>query len=394
MKKNIFIKIVYIIISYISMLSIRSKNIYIFGAWFGEKFSDNSKYLYLQALKNNNKKAIWITKNSEVYTYLKKKNSEVYMYNSLKGIFYQLRAKYYFTCTSAEDVNSCLLGRAVHINLWHGIPLKKIMWDDKISNSYYEKNKIKKVISDIYNFVLLIPRHNQYVLSSSSTITQIYTSAFKIKKERILELGQPRNDVYFDNSIEDKKFPNLYKEKTVILYMPTHRNEGKIKFNISDLLNLNKLDKFCEKNNIIFLIKKHFYHANEVEDLTKFKNIIDITNTDFDSQLLLKYANLLITDYSSCYIDYLLLNRPMIFYCFDYKQYTTNDRDLYFNYADVTPGIRVNDFEELFISISRIIVDKKDEFKIRRREVKDLFYDKKNQDIVSYNIFKLVKEEL
>src|SRR3712207_1135449 len=93
-------------ISYLSMLSIRSKKIFVFGAWQGNTFSDNPKYLYLQAHKDKSLKAIWITRNPEVFNKLKEKGLEVYLHNSIAGIYYQLRAAVYFTCMSKQDVFS------------------------------------------------------------------------------------------------------------------------------------------------------------------------------------------------------------------------------------------------------------------------------------------------
>ena len=382
-------KIVHILIGYISLLSIRNKKIYLFGSWFGEKFSDNPKYLYLEAIKDKNIKAIWITKNIEVCKYLNSQDYEAYLYNSIKGISYQVRAKYYFICTSLNDVNSYLISGSKLINLWHGIPLKKIMWDDKGSNAYYKKNNIEKFIYKMIKKIM--PKYNEYLLSSSPQITKIYTSAFKIKENSIFELGQPRNDVFFDQTLEDKDFPDLYKRKPVVLYMPTHRNEGKIKIESKSLFRLVELDKFCVANNILFLIKKHFYHRNESEELENFKNI---TNKTYDTQMLLKYADVLITDYSSCYIDYLLLDRPIIFYYYDYNGYLLNDRELYFPYDKVTPGIKVTTFDELFIALQSIIEDKKDEFQEERNEIKDLFYSKENQNLVGPKILDFVKRDL
>ncbi len=70
-KKAVFLSEV--IISYVSMLSIRSKSVYVFGSWRGNKFSDNPKYLYLEAVKDKSLTAIWITKNRNIYTNLKAK---------------------------------------------------------------------------------------------------------------------------------------------------------------------------------------------------------------------------------------------------------------------------------------------------------------------------------
>ncbi|MBS5949715.1 MAG: CDP-glycerol glycerophosphotransferase family protein [Clostridium sp.] len=382
--KEYITKLYKMVISYLSFLSIRNKNKVIFGAWFGDKFLDNSKYLFKQMNKVDNIRNIWITSNENVYNRVKLQGYEVYMSSSIKGIYHQLTACKYFTCTGKDDVSSFLLSGAEHIELWHGIPLKKIMNDDKITNNDDNVKFAKKLFREIMAW----PEKKFYkVISTSKEFSKIYTGAFAVKPMQILQLGQPRNDVFFDDSLEDEDFPKEYKEKKIILYMPTHRKEGKIKFDIENILNLKEINDLCENNNILFLIKKHYFHKNEVIDLSNYQNIIDITNLDFDSQMLLKYTDILISDYSSCYIDYLLLDRPIIFYNFDYDDYLKNDREMYFDYDLVTPGSKVNTCEELVKEIDNLLKNK-DEYNEERNEVRNLFYDVNNQGIVSSKIIK------
>lgn len=47
---------------------------------------------------------------------------------------------------------------------------------------------------------------------------------------------------------------------------------------------------------------------------------------------------MLVTDYSSIYFDYLLLDKPIIFFNYDLEEYLNNSRDMYFNYDEFTPG--------------------------------------------------------
>lgn len=382
MKKKIKI-ILKIILIYITCLPIRNKKKIIFGAWFGNKFADNSKYLYKSALNNKNIRPIWITKNRKVYDEMKADNYEVYMGKSFKGIYYQLTSKFYVTCTGKNDVSYYLMGGAKHIELWHGLPLKKIMYDDLINKSHNkEDNKIKSIIKKIEVFP---ERKKLYLVSTSSKITQIYTSAFRIGKDKIKKLGQPRNDVFFNEEIEDTNFPQIYKDKKVILYMPTHRDEGKQYLDIEKKFDLKRLNKLCKDNNVIFLIKKHYYHLNEKIDLNKYENIEDITDKVYDSQMLLKYTDILITDYSSCYIDYLLLDRPIVFYNFDYDNYVINDREMYFEYNSVTPGKKVESYSALENELYKLL-NNEDEYIGLRKKVRDIFYSLDNQSTVCNKI--------
>lgn len=372
-------KIFKVLIYYISCLSIRNKRKVIYGAWFGNKFADNSKYLYRMAIKEKDLRNIWITKSEKVYNEMKEVGYEVYMSKSFKAIFHQLTAGVYFTCTGKEDVDYYLLGSAKHVELWHGVPLKKIMYDDKYNKSVdVRESQLKTLLKNKMN-------KKHYVIATSKKIKEIYISAFRLEDERILNLGQPRNDVFFNNDIEDINFPKEFKNKKVILYMPTHRNEGKSKLKITEIMDLPKLNKICKDNNYIFLIKKHYYHIDEQENIDEYENIIDITKEIYDSQLLLKYAEILITDYSSCYIDYLLLNKPIIFYNFDYKNYIMNDREMYFEYSKVTPGKKVINYLELEDEILNLISNR-DIYKQERERVRSIFYSTENQHSVSLNL--------
>ena len=78
-----------------------------------------------------------------------------------------------------------------------------------------------------------------------------------------------------------------------------------------------------------------------------YSNITDITKKSMDIQEILMDTDILISDYSSTYIDYLLLDRPLIFYNFDYEDYLQNDREMYYDYDEVTPGYKAATFDEV-----------------------------------------------
>lgn len=380
-----------VLISYLSMLSVRSKKIYVFGAWGGNKFSDNPKYLYLEALKDKDLTAIWITRNKNVYTTLKSRGYRVYLYNSIPGIYYQLRASVYFTCMSKQDVFTLIMGNATRINLWHGVGLKKILNDDKITVRKFKKNS-KSLKRRIWLKINSLPKRKAYLLSTSDTMSEIFSNAFKKNKTEILQFGQPRNDVFFNDTLEFEDFEFKEAARKIILYMPTHRKEGKERMLMSELLDLKRLNQFCSENNILFLIKKHYYHNHEKENLDAYAHIQDITQTEYDSQQLLKYTDILITDYSSCFVDFLLLNRPVIFYNYDYEKYILNDRDFYFDYDTTTPGEKATNFNELFAAITNAITGGNDAYVESRKRVKDIFYSEDNQKQVGKKILEFVKQ--
>ncbi|MBE2920985.1 CDP-glycerol glycerophosphotransferase family protein [Anoxybacillus flavithermus] len=392
---KLIIKCVKLFIYNFSKVIPKQKKLFVFGSWFGNKFSDNSKYIFLHALNDNDIKAVWITKSKSVYNEMKKKGiNEVLLSNSIEGIWTQLRAKVFFTSTGVYDMNEYLMGGALHVNLWHGLPLKKIMYDD-------EKNlqRLPRYSSKVQFIIDLLKsrdREKELTIATSKKIKEIYISAFKQDANQIEIFGQPRNDIFYLDNIDylgvDPKILSELTEYKTVVYMPTHRQEGRVKQNLNEILDLGLIDDYCKENNILFIIKQHFYHEKQKVDVSNYNNIRLYNNVNIDTQILLKYTDLLITDYSSCYIDYLLLDRPIVFFAYDFEDYQLNDRELYFNYEDVTPGIKVYDKKSLLNAIIESF--EKDNYSERRKEVLSLFYDEKARQPISNEILEYIKKKI
>ncbi|MCX4328049.1 MAG: CDP-glycerol glycerophosphotransferase family protein [Lachnospiraceae bacterium] len=368
-------------IMYLSMLMPRSYNICVFGAWLGERFSDNSKQLFLEMQKHKNLRAVWITKDRETAVQIKKLGHEVYMWGTFKAVWLQLRAKYAVVSNGISDLEHTFLGRAVIINLWHGIPLKKVCYDNK-----YEKNWDSPV-QKARDFIVNIPLGNMFYVATSKMFTEIYQSAFRVHKEQVLCLGQPRSDIFFQKEKPAPYFPG----KNIILYCPTHRKEGAQKIDIAKLFDLKRLEIFLKENNYYFVVKKHFYHRNEKEELSMYPHIIDATGMELDIQKLIIETKAMVTDYSSIYIDYLLLGLPLLFYCYDYEEYLAKDREMYFNYEDVTPGFKAKNFDELLNELEIFANNGGGYAKEDRERVKNLFYCKEAQGFVSGSLVTLME---
>ncbi|QUN06892.1 CDP-glycerol glycerophosphotransferase family protein [Shewanella yunxiaonensis] len=324
-------KIIYLSTWIISFFIPRNKKKLILGAWFGQEYGDNTKYFLRYLLKNYKGcfDITWVCKSEAV---LCKINEEfggevrVVLSGKPRAFYHQLRAAFFFTVTGRADVDYHLLGGATHIELWHGIPLKKINYD-----TYTSSGKRLRRIAEFLH------KKKYFVVGPSKGLIKTYCSAFDIEEEKILNIGQCRTDVFFDNSLEFETLPDILKGK-YILYMPTHRYEGNVIFKFDDLLDLEFIDSLCESLGCKFVIKKHFYHKENNPELNRFSNIVDITDMKIDPLILLKHSQALITDYSSCYIDYLLIGKPIIFYCYDLENYIENERGLYRQFEDAIPS--------------------------------------------------------
>ncbi|MFT4144607.1 MAG: CDP-glycerol glycerophosphotransferase family protein [Mobilitalea sp.] len=331
----------------------RSKKIWVFGSTFGRRFADNPKYFYLflSQQHKNDIDAIWISKSREIVQHLNKNNYKACFLYSVKGIWYSLRAKVYLYDNYSKDICYLLSAGAKRINLWHGIPLKKIQKDnqfDKFRNPSNFKEKINRMPRRISD-----EKKSDYVLTTSKYLVQIFSSAFQTNK--VLVCGYPRNEELISNNIvnlplrSENEFLELLNEKRkdvkkTIMYMPTFR-ETEYKF--FDLVSVERLIDFLERQNMLLCVKLHpKSKLQKMFSLIQSEYIL-IADEQADPYPILKQMDVLITDYSSIYFDFLLTEKPVVFFPYDYEEYLAESRELYFDYEEFTPGRKVYNQEEL-----------------------------------------------
>ena len=83
----------------------------------------------------------------------------------------------------------------------------------------------------------------------------------------------------------------------------------------------------------------------------RIKNIIDVI--EFSYFPMIVASNVLITDFSSVFFDYLLLDKPIIFYCPDSEEYLEKN-GIYLKFPDDLPGDYCQTFDELLNSLTNV----------------------------------------
>ncbi|MBS4200620.1 CDP-glycerol glycerophosphotransferase family protein [Bacillus sp. FJAT-49732] len=387
---------VVVAIHFLSKLVPKSRNLVVFGGENGQGFRGNTKYLFLEMATNTDLHCVWISKNNKIISYLLRQGFHACKHHSLKGIYYQLRAKLVIHSHSInDDFSKSFLGGAISYNTWHGVGLKKVWGANKNTFTYKVFHDTSMINRFFGSFVVKtnLAKIN-YMVSTSKRVSTYYPETFLVPKENVLELGQVRNDVFFKETEEDEWIPDWIRNEKIILYMPTHRNFGKLERDINLVFDFQKLNELCDRTGYKFLVKRHMYSSGQVPSI--YEHIIDISEVSYDPQLLLKYTDILLTDYSSCYTDFLLLDRPVLFYCYDLELYLQKSNEMYFNYFDVTPGPKVNHFQELLRELEQSM-ENPDFYKEDRKRVLSIFYSKENQqevlqkqiDYIYTNILKL-----
>ena len=366
---------------FISNLFKKDKNLWIFGAWYGQSYSDNSKYFFEYINKNHPEiKAIWLSQNSAVLKEIRAKGFKAFSTFSLTGYFCSFKASVaVVTHSKLTDLNFYAISpRTKIIQLWHGIPLKKIYFDDEKSAQRFRerKSRIKELI-----FPFLKERFD-LIITTSFEFQAIAGKAFDLPIEKIKITGYPRDDVFYHT-------PKKQKKKKKIIYLPTLRKAigSEIDMFFQYGFDAEQISRILEMNNAELSIKLH--PANRFEQkfidlIGIFDNIKILLNVDiYDS--ICDY-DILITDFSSIYFDFLLTGKPMIFAAFDIDDYQKYDHDLYYEYDEITPGPKTKNWEETIKSAVSILAGN-DEYKQQREKIKNKFF-KYNDGRNSERVFK------
>lgn len=276
-----------------------------------------------------------------------------------------MRAKYFIT----ELDMSIHSSRIKKIQIWHGFPLKCMgVMDAKFDD------RNREMIQAEWN-------RNDYILSYGKNYTTFISACFGTTINKFIVTGMPRNDLLFCTNGREKIykiFPQS-KGKKILLYMPTFREirgraNGDKKGYIFNWpgFDIEMFEQFCAQNNVFFVFKLHIQDSALIEKWGyNSKNIGVLTEQLLGEQCtyqLLNGTDMLITDYSSVYFDYLLLNKPIIFTNRDEEEYIKN-RGVILEPLDFwRPGAIVDNMESLRKEII-LAISGKDRYKDRRKEL-------------------------
>ena len=284
--------------------------------------ADNTYALYKTLLKNkvNEKyKIFWFVYNKSLYEDINIKNvffinffGEKTLFEKIKAKYINIKAKYIIDCNKYIYKKN---RRQKRLYLGHGMPIKTVP-------EYC--NQIGKT---------------DYILSLSDFFIEPLSKLFHTSENTIIPIGYPRNDDLF---VKNKSIKLILKDiefKKVIMWLPTYRqrvnkdSELTMKDSyglgipiIYNIESLRKINDCLKENNILLILKPHPAQDMSLIKTEDLSNFIIITNSDLEKANINLYEFLaqtdaLITDYSSVYYDYLLIDKPIGITTDDIEEY-------------------------------------------------------------------------
>ncbi|EGQ1774394.1 glycosyltransferase [Staphylococcus pseudintermedius] len=230
----------------------------------------------------------------------------------------------------------------IYINTWHGTPLKHMGFD--------VKNNLKGSQNTMKNFLA-----SDYMISPNAHTTNIFKHAFKLDglySGEILEIGYPRIDLTINTTANEAReylaeHLNL-KKNPIILYCPTWRGK-----NVNDPENslLNVFEEIKLLNQKLphqVLVKVHPFVYSKAKEMPELKPYLV---PDFlDTNQLMPAVDLMITDYSSIFFDFLVTDKPIVFYVPDLDKYQ-NERGVYIDLCAL-PGPVADNIQDVITLVS------------------------------------------
>ncbi len=346
----------------------------IFSEWYGKSSVDSPYYFFQEASNDLNIKAFWVTKDENEFIRLKAENPHILKANSLLGIWHQSTAWTLVSSVNSRDFfYASLLRRKNYIMLGHGLPYKTYFAERHNKWNTF-KHWVRGKTIDSYS----------YVGSTGKAFDEILAKQYQIHKTQVLRLPTVRCVEFL--KITELEVDQIEKEfgKSIIFYMPTHRDEGKsinqIEQNVKDLAGIIKE----HYPNFSLVVKLHFYDQHFGNRIRNIPGVKLFENGNYFG--IMKQSKIFIGDYSGVVFDSYYLDQSRLAYIPDIEQYLTNHRGLYFEHNEVYDHVCLNK-GELQSSIKKIFSLSKEynainitKF-IENRELKTLVND-------GYNVIK------
>lgn len=311
----------------------------------------------------------------------------VVLAGSLKEFIYYFTSKY--VITTHNEMIGPIAKNQIYISLWHGMPFKKIC--------YLGENDHQGMID-----------YSAIRIATSEVMRSIISASFREKANNVYITGQPRNDFLFKPIKLDDVGIIFNEHKKIVMFAPTFRmnNEDKkysdgVGISDNNFLRVNdfcidEIDHFLEQNKTHLILKLHPYEEEYFRGVATLSSNItiisseELTQKNIDLNQLLATVDILITDYSSIYLDFLILNKPLIFLVPDVDAYSSSRGGFTLEPFEFwTPGDKVSSQNSLLNSIEKIISGY-DEYIERRNQI-NLIINKYTDANNSQRVMNLMK---
>jgi len=253
-------------------------------------------------------------------------------------------------------------------NVWHGVHLKGLGKTDASAS----QKSVAYVTSDAQRYRL--------ICASSVTHRRTLAESFDVPEARLAVTGLPRNDWLL--AAYEQLPPSLRSQhrrlvdelggRKLVLYAPTFRGASDGVYGFEDD-EVEALVEVLARHGAVLGVRGHLNRATGQRALPR-EWFLDLGGSKYpEAQVLLRESRVMVTDYSGIWVDYLLLDRPVIAFCYDWDEYM-GTRGLVYDYEAVFPGDIVKNVPALVEALERGL-ESPEQGQAKRSAALDLFHE-------------------
>ncbi len=353
-------------------------NLVVVTSFHGDGYRGNTRRLFewvnsgSEIMENSRKHVVWLSRNKRVVEELQQRFGFQAAANvhSLRGAIYMVRSQVALLTHGTSDYPFMHIPARTHvIQTYHGMPTKRgefMRQEGEADPGPVESYFLNRRFQPIDTF-----------LSTSDFVTDIFSKRFGLPKDRFQKIGFPVYDELLlrepDQTWIKKMYPEADNNTKLIVYAPTFRYQSATQlFPFLDM-DTGDLSGFLKQHNLLLAIRTH---PNDKVVLPQWFTSVDRVVIASDKVVedvneLIVNASVIVTDYSSIYLEGLLRDIPPVFIPYDVHEY---ERGFPFDYSKVTPGPHVGSFKEwkdaIVDAISGAI-----KWKQHRQKVRNQFFE-------------------
>ena len=356
--KNILQETIFRLLSQINKITPKNKNQILL--YSNMEFRDNILDIYNYLIENNYNNNFKIIR-SQKEKFIEKVPQNVFIVSNIKAIYYFLTSAHIFYCFGKLPIIPNKNQKVVQ--LWHGTPFKN---NDDTQKKEFSRKRKKSYYTNI--------------LVSAPIFAGFWKNESEDTEKIITICGEAKTDLM---NFPYKKEEIGLKNEKLILWTPTFKNSKILGYNDTEKENniipiiktndFQRLNDFLKEKNVKLIVKLHPFQDVDESYLSKYSNFIVYTDSEFKNKgynlyRFLGTSDAIISDYSSIFLNYLMLNRPIGFTEDDFEDYQ-NHRGFYLSDTEhFRPGQKLKTIDDLFSFIENVSTGN-DEYFEKRKQV-------------------------
>ena len=285
---------------------------------------------------------------------------------SLRGFWLTARAGVVVITHGFGDVNRYAVSDAFVVQLWHGIPLKRIGLDsaETVRSGILPRSRtVRAVVGRMYRGAA---RRIRVLPAASHLVRGRLESAFGLPDERVPVTGEPRVDVLSQGTPETRRSAaraaiaaaagETDPADRLVLYAPTWR-DGASDPAVPSTEEWQRLVDVLSRHRAVLLVRSHPLGAGDYTPPFATERVLGLVSDVVpDVTPLLPGLDALVTDYSSLAFDAALVPLPVVFLAPDVDAYART-RGFYGSYADVAGVDWASDWTEAATQLELLLGD-------------------------------------